>query len=385
VTPGPRREIFDAVHDDFREAVRGFVAKEGVPRRAAWDEAGMPDREFWRLAAAQGFVGFSAPEEHGGLGIEDYRFNAILAEECCYAGVLSDSFTLQNDVLLPYLTDLATEEQRVRWLPRFTRGELLVSIGMSEPGAGSDVRSIATHARRDGDGWYVNGSKTFITSGIQADVVVTAVRTSADARGRAELTLLAIEDGMEGFERGRKLDKVGRNGIDTAELFFNDVHVPDENVIGEVGRGFEYLTRNLPRERLGVAIVAVACSEYALRITLEYARDRTAFGKPIGSFQVNRHALARLRTELAGARRSVDAAIVAENAGALTAADAAGLKAWTTELQWELTDRCLQLHGGYGYMEEYPIAREWRNARVQRIYGGTTEIMWEIVGRSLGL
>jgi len=380
-----RRAIFEPEHEDFRASVRAFLAKEAVPRREEWDAAGMPSRDFWRAAAGNGFVGYEAPEEYGGLGLRDFRFNAIVNEECCYAGVLNDSFTLQNDVLLPYLIELTTEEQRDRWLRRFTAGDLIVSIGMTEPGGGSDVRALATRAREDGDGWIVNGSKTFITSGIDADLVVTAVRTGTDARGRAEITLLGIEDGMEGFERGRKLDKVGRHGIDTAELFFNDVHVPRENLIGEVGQGFRYLTANLARERLGVAVIAIAAAEYALAITLEYVKDRTAFGTPIGSFQVNRHALARLRTELASARRYTDACIVMENAGTLSASEAAGLKAYTTELQWEVTDRCLQLHGGYGYMEEYDIAREWRNARVQRIYGGTTEIMWEIVGREMGL
>jgi acyl-CoA dehydrogenase len=383
--PRLRRDIFEDEHEEFRASVRGFLAREGIPRRDQWERDGMPDREFWHKAAEQGFVGFEAPEEFGGLGLRDYRFNAILNEETCYAGVLNDSFTLQNDVIAPYLIDLTTQEQRERWLPRFTRGDLIVSIGMTEPGTGSDVRAITTRATKQEGGFVVNGAKTFITSGIQSDLVIAAVRTATTERGRAEITLLGIEAGMEGFERGRSLEKIGRHGIDTAELFFNDVFVPNENVIGEEGRGFEHLTRNLARERLAVAVVATAAAEHALDITLAYVKDRTAFGTPIGSFQVNRHALARLTTEVASARRYVDFCISAEIAGSLTPSEAAGLKALTTELQWEVTDRCLQLHGGYGYMEEYEIAREWRNARVQRIYGGTTEIMWEIVGRSLGL
>lgn len=383
--PASRREIFTAEHDDFRAAVRDFLIKEAVPHRDDWERAGMPDRDFWRKAAAQGFVGFELPEEYGGLGLDDYRFNVVLAEEACYAGLLNDSFTLQNDVIVPYLNDLTTDEQRERWLRRFTAGDLIVAIGMTEPGTGSDVRAIGTRANRIDGGFVVNGSKTFITHGLQADLVIAAVRTGTDARGRAELTLLGIEASMDGFERGRKLDKVGRHAIDTAELFFNDVFVPAENVIGTEADGFRHLTRNLPRERLGVAVVAVAAAEHALALTLDYVKERSAFGTPIGSFQVNRHALARLTTEVKAARVYVDRCIVAQNERTLTPAEAAGVKAWTTELQWQVTDRCLQLHGGYGYMEEYEIAREWRNARVQRIYGGTTEIMWEIVGRSLGL
>jgi acyl-CoA dehydrogenase len=380
-----RRAIFDTEHEDFRASVREFFAREAVPHREEWEAARMPDRAFWRKAASHGFVGFEAPPEYGGLGLRDYRFNVILSEEACYAGILSDSFTLENDVLAPYLVDLTTPEQRDRWLPRFVAGDLIAAIGMTEPGTGSDVRAIATTAKKVDGGYLVNGSKTFITHGLQADLVITAVRTGADDRGRARISLLAIEAGMVGFERGRELRKIGRHSIDTAELFFTDVFVPDENLIGEEGNGFQLLTRNLPRERLGVAVVAVAAAEYALRVTIPYVTERRAFGTPIGSFQVNRHALAKLTTEVNAARVYTDHCIAAENDGELTASEAAGLKALTTELQWEVTDRCMQLHGGYGYMEEYDIAREWRNARVQRIYGGTTEIMWEIVGRSLGL
>jgi alkylation response protein AidB-like acyl-CoA dehydrogenase len=383
-TLGLRRDIFEAEHIDFRSSVRDFLAKEAVPHQAEWEQHGTFSRDFWRKAAAHGFVGFEAPEANGGLGLGDYRFNAILTEEACYAGILSDSFMLQNDVIAPYLIDLTTDEQRDRWLTPFTCGELLCAIGMTEPGAGSDVRAIQTRAHREGDVYVVNGSKTFITSGIEADLVVTAVKTATE-NGRASISLLGIERGMEGFQRGRKLQKVGRHSIDTAELFFNDVRVPVENLIGEVGRGFEHLTRNLARERLAVAVGAVAAAEHALAITLEYVKDRSAFGRTIGSFQVNKHELARLRTELAGVRRYVDDCITAEIRNELSAAEAAGVKALSTELQWEIVDRCVQLHGGYGYMEEYEIARHWRDARVQRIFGGTTEIMWEIVGRSLGL
>ncbi len=333
----------------------------------------------------QGFVGFEAPEELGGLGIHDYRFNAILLEEMCYAGLLPDHFMLQNDVLGPYLFELASAEQQQRWLPGFTSGELIAAIGMSEPGAGSDLRGIATSARRDGNCYIVNGSKTFISSGTQADLVIVAARTSDEARASNALSLLVVEGGMEGFERGRKLQKIGRHNQDTAELFMNDVRVPVENLLGEEGSGLRNLMRNLARERLAVAVAAIAGADFAMRITLEYVKDRTAFGTPIGSFQVNRHALAQMTAELNAARVYLDRCILAEVAGELDHVEAAGLKALTTELQWRVVDRCLQLHGGYGYMDEYEISRQWRDARVQRIYGGSTEIMWEIVGKSLGL
>lgn len=380
-----KRNIFLPEHDDFRESVHGFLQKEAVPRREQWELDGKLDRSFWRKAGAQGFVGFEAPEEFGGLGIRDYRFNAILLEEMCYAGLLPDHFMLQNDVLGPYLFELASAEQQQRWLPGFTAGELIAAIGMSEPGAGSDLRGIATSARRDGDYYLLNGSKTFISSGTQADLVIVAARTSDQARASDAFSLLVVEGDMDGFERGRKLGKIGRHSQDTAELFFNDVRVPVQNLLGEEGSGLRNLMRNLARERLAVSVAAVAGSEFAMRITLEYVKERTAFGTPIGSFQVNRHALAQHTAELNAARAYLDRCIEAEVAGELDHVEAAGLKAMTTELQWRVVDRCLQLHGGYGYMDEYQISTQWRDARVQRIYGGSTEIMWEIVGKSLGL
>jgi acyl-CoA dehydrogenase len=379
------RTLFLPEHADFRDSVRGFLAREAVPHRDEWEEAGKLDREFWRKAAAHGFVGFEAAEEFGGLGIRDYRFNAILLEESCYAGLLPDHFMLQNDVLGPYLFDLASAEQQQRWLPGFTSGELIAAIAMSEPGAGSDLRGIATTAKRNGDGYILNGSKTFISSGTQADLVVVAARTSQEARASNAFSLLVVEGDMAGFERGRKLEKIGRHGQDTAELFFHDVHVPAENLLGEEGAGLRNLMRNLARERLAVSVAAVAGAEFVLRITLEYVKTRSAFGQPVGSFQVNRHALAQISAQLQAARAYVDRCIEAESAGELDHVEAAGLKAWSTELQWSVVDRCLQLHGGYGYMDEYEISRQWRDARVQRIYGGSTEIMYEIVGKSLGL
>ena len=374
-----RRTIFEAEHDHFRESVRGFLRKEAVPKTEEWEAAGVIDRGFWRKAAEQGFVAFSAPEEHGGLGIDDFRFNAILDEECAYTGAVTDNFALVNDIVTPYLTELTNEEQRARWLPGVTSGDTVPVIAMTEPGTGSDLRAIASTAKWDGSHWRLSGSKTFVSSGIQADLVIVA------ARAGEGMALFAVRADAEGFERGRKLEKVGRKAQDTAELFFDDVAVPPEDVIGEVGRGLQLLMRNLPQERLSIAVTAVASAERALEITLDYVKSRNAFGKPIGSFQANRFSLAEAATEVQVARVYVDRCLELQVAGELSPDDAAGAKYWTTELQFKVIDLGLQLHGGYGYMEEYEIARMWRDARVQRIYGGTTEIMKEIVGRGLGL
>jgi alkylation response protein AidB-like acyl-CoA dehydrogenase len=379
-----KRDIFEPEHDDFRASVRGFLEREAVPQREAWEQAGVVDRAFWKAAADMGFVGFEVPERFGGLGLHDFRFNAVVVEESAALGLPTDNFMLQNDVVTPYMTELTTPEQQERWLERFAGGELVTAIAMTEPGTGSDLRAIATRAERSGDEYVVNGSKTFISMGIQADLVIVAARTKPEG-GRDGFSLIAVEADRPGFERGRKLEKVGRWASDTAELFFNDVRVPAENLMGTEGHGLRHLMTNLARERLAVAVGAVAAAEYALAITLEYVTDRTAFGQPVGSFQANRHALAQVATRVAAARVYVDRCIVAENAGTLDAAEAAGLKALTTDLQWDVVDLGLQLHGGYGYMNEYEISRQWRDARVQRIYGGANEIMWEIVGRRLGL
>jgi acyl-CoA dehydrogenase len=379
-----RRTIFEEDHQSFRSMVRDFLRVEALPHTKAWEEAGMVDRAFWRKAAAQGLVGFAAPEELGGAGLRDFRFNAVIDEEVALAGVAGDGFAMANDILAPYLLDLTTAEQRERWLPGFTSGELVAAVAMSEPGAGSDLQGIRTRARREDDHYIVDGSKTFVTSGIQADLVVVVARTDP-AGGRHGFTLLVADAQTPGFERGRKLDKIGRRGQDTAELFFEGARIPVENRLGEEGEGFPQLMRNLPQERLSIAVSAVAAAEHALDVTLGYVRERKAFGQPVGSFQANRFALAELTTRTAAARAYIDAGIAAAVDGSLTAEEAAGAKALATELQFEVLDRCMQLHGGYGYMEEYEIARLWRDGRVQRIYGGTTEIMYEIVGRSLGL
>jgi alkylation response protein AidB-like acyl-CoA dehydrogenase len=378
-----RRTIFEDEHDAFRESVRGFLLKEAVPRTEEWEAAGIIDRPFWKKAAAQGYVAFSAPEEFGGAGLEDFRFNAVLDEEVVTTGASTDAFSLTNDILAPYLIELTTPEQRERWLPGVTDGSIVPAIAMTEPGAGSDLRGIKAVAKWDGDGYRLSGSKTFVTSGIQADLVIVAANIRRD--GVEGLGLFAVEAGAEGFERGRKLDKVGRKAQDTAELFFDEVHVAPENLIGEEGKGLRHLMRNLAQERLSMAVTAVANAERGVELTLAYCKDRNAFGKPIGSFQANRFALAEMTTEVAMARTYVDRCIQAHTLRELTDAEAAGAKYAATELEFKVLDQCVQLHGGYGYMEEYEIARRWRDARVQRIYGGTTEIMKEIVGRSLGL
>lgn len=379
-----RRTIFEPEHDAFREAFRTFLEREAVPCVERWEQAQMVDRAFWEAAGRGGFIGFEAAESDGGAGVRDFRFNAILDEEVEYAGVVGDNFALENDIVAPYLIELGTPEQRARWLPAFTAGELVVAIAMSEPNAGSDLRAIRTTARREGDVYILNGAKTFVTSGLSADRVIVVARTEADD-GRNAFTLLVVDGGLPGFERGRKLEKIGRRAQDTAELFFHEVRVPVSERLGDEGEGMRYLMRNLPRERLSIAVSAVAAAEAALSLTLDYVRERHAFGQPIGSFQANRFALAEMHTAVASARAYVDRCIEAVSTGELTPADAAGAKAFTTDLQFQVLDRCLQLHGGYGYMEEYPISRRWRDGRVQRIYGGTNEIMKDIVGRSLGV
>jgi acyl-CoA dehydrogenase len=377
------RTIFGDEHEEFRASVRGFLIREAVPRTAKWEEAGIIDRAFWIKAAAQGYVAFAAPEEFGGLDVRDFRFNVILDEEVVTTGTATDAFSLTNDIVLPYFTDLANAEQRARWLPPITSGEKVAAIAMSEPGAGSDLRGMTSTARWDGEHYRLSGSKTFITSGIQADLVVVAARVRRE--GVDGLGLFVVEDGMDGFSKGRKLDKIGRRAQDTSELFFDDVAVSEENVLGTVGSGARYLMSNLAQERFSMAVTAVANAERCLAITLDYVKDRNAFGKPVGSFQANRFSLAELATETSIARTHVDRCIELHSGGGLSDADAAAVKFWTTELEFKVVDRCLQLHGGYGYMEEYEIARRWRDARVTRIYGGTTEIMKEIVGRALGL
>jgi alkylation response protein AidB-like acyl-CoA dehydrogenase len=384
-----RRSLFDDVHEDFRASFRTFLQREVIGeegRYGEWERAGIVPREVFASAGRGGFLGMAVPERHGGAGVEDFRFNLIIGEEAQRAAVgsLGLGITLHNDICLPYFLTYCNDPQRERWLGGIASGELITAVAMTEPGIGSDLAAMSTRAIRDGDHYLVNGAKTFITNGINADLVILAVKTDPSERHRG-ISLMIIERGMHGFERGRNLEKLGQHAQDTAELSFSDVHVPVENLLGEEGEGFRYLVSNLPQERLSIAASAVAAAEAALSWTLEYVRERHAFGQPIGSFQSSRFTLAELRTETEIARIYVDRCAEALNAGELTAEDAAMAKWWCTELQGRVVDRCLQLFGGYGYVLEYPIARAFADARVTRIYGGANEIMKEIVGRSMGL
>ncbi|REJ74032.1 MAG: acyl-CoA dehydrogenase [Acidobacteria bacterium] len=381
-----QRTLFEDHHHSFRDAARRFIAKEIVPHDEQWHAEGKVSKEMFRKAGEQGLLGFEVDERYGGTGMCDFRLNAIVDEELQMAGVCSSGFciTLHNDICMPYFTELTNDEQKERWLPKLVSGEAMAALAMTEPGTGSDLASIRTTAQRDGDHYVVNGSKTFITNGINSDLVVVAVKTDPSERHKG-MSLLVLEEGMEGFERGRNLEKIGLKSQDTAELFFKDVRVPVSNRLGNEGEGFLNLVRNLPRERLSIAVVAVAHARYSFELGLQYARERQAFGQPIGKFQHNRFLLAELKTEVELGQAFVDRQIEALNQGTLTAEDAAMSKYWCAELQNRVADRCLQLHGGYGYMAEYPISRAFLDARIQTIYGGTSEIMKEIVGRGLGL
>ncbi|MGW6377371.1 acyl-CoA dehydrogenase family protein [Rhodococcus sp. NPDC055112] len=378
------RTLFEPEHILFRESYQKFLEQEVAPNHDKWEEQNIVDREVWKKAGEQGFLGMDVPEEYGGGGVEDFRYNAIITEETTRGGFSGVGFMLHNDVVAPYLLKLTNEEQKKRWLPGFCSGEIITAIAMTEPGTGSDLQNIKTRAVRDGDHWVLNGSKTFITNGINADLVVVVACTDPD-KGAQGFSLLVVERGMEGFERGRNLDKIGLKAQDTAELSFTDVRVPAANLLGEEGMGFIYLMQNLPQERMSIAVVAAAAMESCLEMTMQYVRDRKAFGKPIGSFQNTRFVLAELATETTAVRILVDKFIEQLNEGKLTVQEAAMAKWWTTEAQVKLIDRCLQLHGGYGYMREYPIAKAYMDSRVQTIYGGTTEIMKEIIGRGLNL
>jgi alkylation response protein AidB-like acyl-CoA dehydrogenase len=381
-----RRNLFESEHADYRESVRRFVAEEITPHHEQWEHEGIVPRELFAKAAAKGMLAMQVPEEYGGAGVDDFRFNQIISEEIGLAGDVGSGLglTLHNDICLPYFTDLANPEQKQRWLPGIADGSLITAVAMTEPEIGSDLAGLRTTALREGDEYVVNGSKTFITNGINSDLVITAVKTDPAQRHRG-ISLLIIERGMDGFQRGRNLDKVGMHAQDTAELFFQDVRVPVENRLGEEGQGFTYLTANLPQERLSIAIAGVAAARGALQETVAYVKERQAFGQPVGSFQNSRFALAEMATEIELATVFCDQAVLALNDGQLSPEDAAMAKWWATELQGRVIDRCVQLHGGYGYMREYPIARAFVDARVTRIYGGTTEIMKEIIGRSLGV
>ncbi len=378
------QNLYNGEHEDFRDLCRQFMAREVVPYHERWEADGIVDRDVWRKAGAAGLLGMDVPEEYGGGGQHDFRFNTVLVEELIKAGATGLGFGLHNDVVAPYLTDLATPDQRKRWLPGFCSGEIITAIAMSEPAAGSDLAGIRTTARRDGDSYVLNGQKTFITNGEHADLVIVVAKTDPE-RGAHGVSLFGVERDTSGFSHGRRLKKVGLKANDTAELFFDDCRIPADNLIGAENQGFYHLMANLPRERLGIAVAAVAAAESILAMTLEYVRSRHAFGRPIGRFQHNRFLLAELHTEVTIARTFVNHCIVEYNADRLSVTDAAMAKYWVTELQNRVADRCVQLHGGYGYMLEYPVAKAWLDSRVQTIYGGTTEVMKEIIGRSLEL
>jgi alkylation response protein AidB-like acyl-CoA dehydrogenase len=381
-----RRALFDDLHEDFRDSFRTFLEREVAPRYMDWEREGIVPREVFEAAGRGGFLAMAAPERFGGAGAEDFRLNLVIGEECQRAGLGSFGLgiTLHNDISLPYFLTYCTPEQQDRWLPGIVSGELITAIAMTEPGIGSDLAGMSATAKRQNGHYVVNGAKTFITNGINADLIITAVKTDASERHRG-ISLVVIERGMEGFTRGRNLEKIGQHAQDTAELGFDDVRVPVENLLGEEGRGFLYLVSNLPQERLSIAASAVAAAEAMLTWTLDYVRERKAFGQAIGAFQNSRFTLAELHGETQIARTFVDRCTLALDAGELTPEEAATAKWWCTDLQGRVADRCLQLFGGYGYMLEYPIARAYADARVTRIYGGANEIMKEIVGRSLGL
>ncbi|HEY9564411.1 MAG TPA: acyl-CoA dehydrogenase family protein [Nocardioides sp.] len=378
------REIFDAEHEAFRQSARTFFEKEVAPHHDQWEKDGIVPRDLWLKAGEAGLLCFDVAEEFGGPGVDDFRYNVILSEEQTRAGTSGPGFSVHTDIIVPYLSSLANEEQKKRWLPGCVTGESITAIAMTEPGAGSDLQGIRTAAVDKGDHYVLNGSKTFISNGINADLVIVVARTNPDA-GHQGISLLVVERGMEGFERGRNLDKIGLHAQDTAELSFSDVIVPKENLLGEEGSGFISLMMNLPQERLIIAAQAAAACDYMVEICLDYAKTREAFGKPIGKFQNTRFLIAEMATEARITRVFLDDCIAKHIKGELDATGASMAKYWATELQNKLVNQAVQLHGGYGYMMEYPVAKAYLDSRISTIYGGTTEIQKEIIGRSLGL
>ena len=379
-----RREIFTSEHEAFREMVRSFIAREVTPYHERWERDGVVSRDVWLAAGRAGLLGIDVDEKYGGGGNPDYTFYLIMNEEFARAGAHGPGFSVHTDIIGQYLIRLASPEQRERWLPGYCSGEIITAIAMTEPGAGSDLQGIAASAVRRGDHYVLNGQKTFISNGQLCDLVIVVARTDP-AAGHQGFSLLVVERGMDGFSRGRNLEKTGMHAQDTSELFFSDVRVPAANLLGDEGGGFIALMRNLPRERVAIGATALAAAECVFEQTLEYCKQRQAFGRPIGSFQYNRFMLAEMATELAVARAFTDRAVTEHVAGALSNEDASMVKWWDTELCNKIVDRCVQLHGGYGYMREYPVARAFADGRVQTIFGGTTEIMKEIIGRGLGV
>ena len=381
-----KREIYDQDHEAFRDSVRSFLDRQVRPNWDKYIEEKQFPREMWLAFGEAGLLGLEVPEQYGGSEAGDFRYNAVLCEELGKLSMaLGSCHGIHADIVAPYLVELTTEEQRERWLPGFVSGEILTAIGMTEPSGGSDLAALKTTAVLDGDDWVVNGSKTFITNGYSADLMVIAARTDPEAKRGHGISLLAVEADMEGFSRGRKLDKVGQDESDTAELFFEDVRVPANNVIGELNKGFIHMMNWLPQERLSNAIGNLAQASQILEETIEYVKERKAFGQAIGSFQYNKFLIAELVTKVEVTRGFLDNSVHAHSKGELTAVDAAKVKWWTADVQNDVLDACVQLYGGYGYMNEYRVARAWRDARVSKIWAGSNEIMKELIGRDLGL
>jgi acyl-CoA dehydrogenase len=377
-------DIYTQEHEDFRATVRTFFEREVIPFHDQWEKDGIVPRDLWLKAGEAGLLCFDVAEEYGGAGVDDFRYNVVLSEEQARSGCSGPGFSVHTDIIVPYLSSLANEEQKKRWLPGTVTGEIITAIAMTEPGAGSDLQGIRTTAIDKGDHYVLNGSKTFISNGINADLVIVVARTDPDA-GHKGISLLVVERGMEGFERGRNLEKIGLHAQDTSELSFNDVIVPKENLLGQEGEGFIYLMMNLSQERLIIGAQAVAACEFILQLCMDYAKTREAFGKPISKFQNTRFVLAEMATEAAVARAFLNDCLSKHLEGKLDAVGASMIKWWATELQNKFVNQGVQLHGGYGYMLEYPIAKAYLDSRISTIYGGTTEIQKEIIGRFLGL
>lgn len=376
----PGRTAYNEDHEQFRSTVRKVFDAELYPNLERWEEDGIVDRKFWRAAGAAGLLCPTVPEEYGGLGL-DFGYNAVVAEELAYAGS-SAGITLQSDIAVDYIVNYGSEEQKRAYLSKMVSGEVIAAIAMTEPGAGSDLQGVRTTALRDGNEYVLNGNKTYITNGQNADLVIVVAKTDPNAGSRG-ISLILVERGAEGFKRGRNLDKIGQNSADTSELFFQDVRVPITNCLGEEGKGFGYLMSQLPQERLSIAVSAQGGAQRAFDEAVKFTKERKAFGQPIFEFQNTKFTLAALQAKLQVGWAHLDWAIARHLKGELTAPEGSAAKLWHTELQWEVVDACLQLHGGAGYMNDYPIARLWRDARVQRIYGGTSEIMKEVVGRAI--
>lgn len=379
------RTVYNEDHEAFRAAVREFLDRSVWPNVDSYIENKALPREYWLEAGRQGLLGLDIPEEFGGMGAEDFRFNAVLSEELSRVNAaLPSCHGIHSDITIPYVVKLGTQEQKERWLPRAATGEVVAAIGMTEPSGGSDLAALKTTAVRDGDGWVLNGSKTFITNGYSCDLVIVAARTSPEKKARG-ISLFAVDTTLEGFSRGRKLDKVGQDEADTAEMFFENIRLNDDDIIGELDGGFIHMMQYLPQERLQCSIVSLYHADQILIETIEYCHERKAFGQSIGNFQYNKFKLAELVTKIDVTKAFLDQCVILHSQGKLTAIDAAKAKWWASDIQGEVLDACVQLHGGYGYMNEYRVGRAWRDGRVQRIWAGSNEIMKELIGRDLGL